>query len=122
MACRGLQIDDLHALVQHFKEVHVVADQFGHPQQWLPVAAFPATHQPVRTQLPFMPHPPTTTVPSIQMTWGSMSTTPPSRPVALPLPILVIDGLVTRLSQYAPHDVPLFVPRPLLQSSQPSCK
>ncbi|KAG1745003.1 uncharacterized protein EDB91DRAFT_1246520 [Suillus paluster] len=31
--CCGLQLDDLHALLQHFEEVHVVVlDQFGHPQ------------------------------------------------------------------------------------------
>ncbi|KAG1725630.1 uncharacterized protein EDB91DRAFT_1331039 [Suillus paluster] len=31
--CCGLQLDDLHALLQHFEEVHVVVlDPFGHPQ------------------------------------------------------------------------------------------
>lgn len=58
-SCCGLQIDDLHALVQHFEEVHVVVvDQFGRPQQQLPVAAFPATRQPVCTQqFSFIPDP-----------------------------------------------------------------
>ncbi|KAG1864934.1 hypothetical protein DFJ58DRAFT_771641 [Suillus subalutaceus] len=31
--CCGLQLDDLHALLQHFEEIHVVVlDPFGHPQ------------------------------------------------------------------------------------------
>ncbi|OAX39827.1 hypothetical protein K503DRAFT_799324 [Rhizopogon vinicolor AM-OR11-026] len=31
--CCGLQLDDLHALLQHFEEVHVVVvDPYGHPQ------------------------------------------------------------------------------------------
>ncbi|KAG6372568.1 hypothetical protein JVT61DRAFT_7680 [Boletus reticuloceps] len=53
-SCCGLQIDDLHALVQHFEEVHVVVvDQFGRPQQQAPLPPFPATRQPVPiTQLP----------------------------------------------------------------------
>ncbi|KAF8553048.1 hypothetical protein OG21DRAFT_1414975 [Imleria badia] len=58
-SCCGLQIDDLHALVQHFEEVHVVVvDQFGRPQQQFPVTAFPATRQPVRTQPPSYAPPP----------------------------------------------------------------
>ncbi|KAF8840113.1 hypothetical protein BDN67DRAFT_1003214 [Paxillus ammoniavirescens] len=50
-SCCGLQIDDLHALVQHFEEVHVVVlDQFGRPHPQHPVAAFPAAQQPIRSQ------------------------------------------------------------------------
>ncbi|KAI6008780.1 hypothetical protein F5J12DRAFT_912565 [Pisolithus orientalis] len=50
-SCCGLQIDDLHGLVQHFEEVHVVVvDQFGQPHPRM--AAQPVAHQPqpIRTQ------------------------------------------------------------------------
>ncbi|KAG9312516.1 hypothetical protein JVU11DRAFT_6910 [Chiua virens] len=58
-SCCGLEIEDLHGLVQHFEEVHVVVlDQFGRPHQQFPVAAFPATRQPLRPQPPtYVPDP-----------------------------------------------------------------
>ncbi|KAL4072059.1 hypothetical protein J3A83DRAFT_4517039 [Scleroderma citrinum] len=44
--CCGLQIDDLHALVQHFEDHHViVVDQFGHQRG--PVSHLPAQQQPI---------------------------------------------------------------------------
>ncbi|KIJ67188.1 hypothetical protein HYDPIDRAFT_25663 [Hydnomerulius pinastri MD-312] len=64
-SCCGLQIDDLHALVQHFEEVHVVVvDQFGRAHPQLPVAVPPVTQQPIRSQpASYFPdvnqHPPT---------------------------------------------------------------
>lgn len=48
-SCCGLQIDDLHALVQHFEEVHVVVvDQFGRPHPQLPATVYPPAQQHVR--------------------------------------------------------------------------
>ncbi|KAH7923212.1 hypothetical protein BV22DRAFT_1015860 [Leucogyrophana mollusca] len=47
--CCGLQIDDLHALLQHFEEVHVVVvDPYGHPHSQFPVA--PPIAHPIRAQ------------------------------------------------------------------------
>ncbi|EIW74703.1 hypothetical protein CONPUDRAFT_159995 [Coniophora puteana RWD-64-598 SS2] len=47
-SCCGLQIDDLHGLLQHFEEVHVVVtDAFGNPRTLVPPSQHPA---PIRTQ------------------------------------------------------------------------
>ncbi|KAH7886620.1 hypothetical protein F5I97DRAFT_1020827 [Phlebopus sp. FC_14] len=57
-SCCGLQIDDLHALVQHFEDVHVVVlDQFGRPHPQFPVS-FLQAQQPFRTQpVSYLPDP-----------------------------------------------------------------
>ncbi|KAG1824086.1 hypothetical protein EV424DRAFT_736029 [Suillus variegatus] len=91
--CCGLQLDDLHALLQHFEEVHVVVlDPFGHPQ-------FPV--------IPSLPHNTTTSYFSdpqqhpqsynqggfdpddmeLDIDQGSMSNapTPPDTPLSTPL-------------------------------------
>ncbi|KAI6127132.1 hypothetical protein F5141DRAFT_374278 [Pisolithus sp. B1] len=50
-SCCGLQIDDLHGLVQHFEEVHVVVvDQFGQPHPRVITQAVGHQQQPIRTQ------------------------------------------------------------------------
>ena len=49
-SCCGLQIDDLHGLLQHFEEVHaVVTDAYGNPRTLVPPSQHPA---PVRSQRP----------------------------------------------------------------------
>lgn len=57
--CCGLQIDDLHALVQHFEEYHVVVvDQFGQQRG-------PVSHPPEQQQHPIRPYPTPSQLPDI---------------------------------------------------------
>ncbi|KAG2119437.1 hypothetical protein DEU56DRAFT_120083 [Suillus clintonianus] len=93
--CCGLQLDDLHALLQHFEEVHVVVlDPFGHPQfpvvpplpQSIRNAYFPDYHQhpPSYNQGGFDPDDMELDIEQ-GSTPSSNASTPPDTPLTTPL-------------------------------------